>query len=104
MTAWLVILTVAAGTYLFRVAMFLVVDRWSPPPRTAAALGLVAPAAIAALVASAMLTADHRVSVAPLAELLAIGAAFVVVRRTGNVSHAFFVGLPLVWALTAIGL
>ena len=36
----------------------------------------------------------------PPAELIAVAAAFLVVRRTGNVAHAFAVGLPTMWMLT----
>lgn len=104
MSTWFVIVAVAAGTYALRASMFVVVGthglpRWSERP-----MALVGPAAIAALVASMMVIADGTLVAPALSELLATAAAFVAVRRTGNVMHAFTFGLPVFWAATAIGL
>lgn len=40
---------------------------------------------------------------AGLAELLAVVAAFAIVRRTGNVAHGLAGGFVLLWCLTAVG-
>jgi branched-subunit amino acid transport protein len=104
MTALVVFLAIGAGSYALRASMFLVLADRSVPPWAERAMGLVGPAAIAALVASAMLTADGAVRAAPVAELLAVAAGFYVVRRTGNVLHALALGFPIIWIATALGL
>ncbi|MCB1011846.1 MAG: hypothetical protein KDB15_09285, partial [Microthrixaceae bacterium] len=60
-------------------------------------------AAIAALLGSMLFTHDGAVSGAPLADAVAVVAAFIVVRRTQNVMAAMAVGLPVAWALAAVG-
>ena len=40
---------------------------------------------------------------AGLAELLAVVAAFAIVRRTGNVAHGLAAGFVFLWCLTAVG-
>lgn len=104
MTALVVILAVAAGTYALRVSMFVLLADRTVSPGVERAMGLVAPAAIAALVAAALFTADGSVAAAPVGEVLAVAAGFAVVRRTGNVLHALTVGFPVVWISSAIGL
>ncbi len=104
MSAWWVIALCGVGTYALRASMFVVVGRRRLPVALERAMGLVGPAAISALLAAMVLTSGGQVSPAPVAELVAVGAGFVVVRRTGNVVHAFAVGLPVVWGLAALGL
>jgi branched-subunit amino acid transport protein len=102
MTPWIVILAVGLGTYLLRVSMFVALGSRSLPRWTTAPMALVAPAAIAALVASLLFTSGDRIAVAPAAELVAVTAGFLAVRRSGNVMHAFLVGLPVMWVLVAV--
>ena len=102
MTAWLVILAVALGTYGLRASMFLVLGRRSLPTWTDLPMTFVAPAAIAALTASMLFTSGGAVAVPAVAELAAVAGGFAIVRRTGNVAHAFAVGLPIFWLLSAL--
>ena len=103
MTTWLVILAVAAGTYALRASMFVALGDREVPTWAASALALVAPAAVAALTASMLFTTSGRIEAAPVAEVAAVVAAVLVVRRTGNVMHAFALGLPVFWIVGAIG-
>jgi branched-subunit amino acid transport protein len=101
--ATVVILVVGLGTYLLRASMFVVLGGRTPPLWLQSPLAFVGPAGIAALV-SAMLLTDHgHAGVGSIPAVVAAVAAFVVVRRTGNVMHAFAVGMPLFWVLTALG-
>lgn len=102
MNAWIVILAVGAGTYLFRASMFVVLGRRSLPAWTATPMGLVAPAAVAALVASLLFTSGRQVGAVPVAELAAVAAGFLAVRHSGNVMHAFVAGMPVFWLLDAV--
>jgi branched-subunit amino acid transport protein len=95
MSPWIVILSIALGTYLLRVSMFLLVGRRRLPDWMSSSIPLVSPAAIAALVAAMACTRAGRIDPLPAGQLLAIAASFLVVRRTGNVSHAFAVGFPI---------
>ena len=104
MTALIAVLVIGASTYLLRVAMFLVVTRDGVHERWSGSMSLVAPAALAALVGSMLLTERGAVAVAPTAEVVAVAAGFVAARITGNVASALFVGLPTMWLLGALGM
>jgi branched-subunit amino acid transport protein len=101
--AWVAIVAIGLGTYLMRVSMFLVVGERELPVWVMRCLDVVGPAAVAAIVASMLFLHDGAVE-APIAPTLAVLVGFVVVRRTGNVLHAFAAGLPTFWLLTAAGL
>jgi branched-subunit amino acid transport protein len=100
MTALIVIVAIAGGTYVMRVSMFALVASRPVPERGDRALRLVGSAAVAALVATMTFTSGGAHAARPPAELIAVAAAFLVVRRTGNVTHAFAVGLPAMSMLT----
>ena len=100
MTAWLVVVLVGLGTYGFRALTFGIVGERGLPAWTGRPLSFVGPAAIGALVGGMLLTAHGQVEFAGLAELVASVAAFVTVRRTGNVLHALVVGFPVLWLLS----
>jgi branched-subunit amino acid transport protein len=102
MNAWIVILGVAAGTYALRVSMFVLLGNRSLPTWTTTPMSLVGPAAIAGLVASMTFTHRGALHAAPLAELVALGAGFVAVRRSGNVMAAFLAGIPVFWLINLI--
>lgn len=102
MSAWFAIIGVAAGTYLLRVTMFALVGRYSLPVWTATPMGFVAPAAVAALVASMLFTSHGRIEPVATPELVAVAAGFVAVRRSGNVMHAFAAGMPVFWLAGAL--
>lgn len=67
----------------------------------------ITPMVLAAMVASAVFVRHGSVQFPTLAEVTALGTAFTVARRTGNVSLALAVGLPVhavVTVVTAAGL
>jgi branched-subunit amino acid transport protein len=104
MSAWSVIIAVGVGTYVMRSAMFVVLGNQQLPAWTARPLAFVGPAAIGALVGGMVLTDHGRFAMAGTAELVAVAAAFVTVRRTGDVARGMLVGFPVLWALAALGL
>ena len=102
MSAWIVILGVAAGTYALRVSMFVLLGNRSLPSWTDTPMALIGPAAIAALAASMSFTHQGRAGAPPVAELVALGAGFLAVRRSGNVMTAFLAGMPAFWVVEAL--
>ncbi len=100
MTAWLVIIAVGVGTYGLRASMFVVLAQRSLPAWTETPLALVAPAALAALVASLLFTKNGTIAPAALPEIAAVGVGYLAVRRSGNVMHAFIAGMPVMWVLS----
>lgn len=102
MTAWLVILAVGAGSYALRSSMLVLSSSRDLPVQVEHALALVAPAAVGALLASMLFTSGGRIAPLPWPELLAVVAGFLAVRRSGNVLHAFVVGMPVFWVATAL--
>jgi uncharacterized membrane protein len=96
-TTWTVILSVALGTYALRLSMLVLLAGRPISPRVHRAVGLVAPAALSGLV-SMMLIGDG--AAADPAQMVAVIAGFITVRRTQDVLHAFVVGLPLFAAAT----
>jgi len=102
MTPWVVFIAIGLGTYALRASMFVLLGDRSLPTWTSTPLALVAPAAIAALVASMTFTSNGHAELTSVPEMLAIAGAFVVTRRTGNVMHAIAVGLPISWLATFI--
>ncbi len=103
MNATAVILTVGLGTYLLRASMFVVLGGRTPPQWLQAPLAYVGPAGIAALVGAMLPTTRGHAGVGSIPSVVAAVAAFIFVRRTGNVMHAFAVGMPVFWTLTALG-
>ena len=102
MTALVVIVAIGLGTYALRASMFVFVGGRSLPARVDDALHLVGPAAVAALVATMTFSHAGSIDLRPAPELVAIAAGYLAVRRTGNVVHAFVVGLPTLWVLTPL--
>lgn len=102
MTTWLVIIAIGLGTYSLRASMFVLLGRRSLPAWTARPMALVAPAAVAALVTSSLAIRGGELVGPPLADLAAVATGFLAVRRTGNVMHAFVVGMPVFWIVGAL--
>ena len=102
MSAWAVLMAVGLGSYALRALMLLVASSRELPPAVESALALVAPAALGAMLASMLLAGGGVTEVAPWPELLAVGCGFVAVRRTDNLLAAFAVGLPVLWAASAL--
>lgn len=102
MSTLTVVIAAAVGTFALRASMLVALAGRRIPASVQSRLVLVGPAAIAALCAASLGPGPGRhVS---WAEVLAAGAAFVAVRRSRNVLHAFVVGLPVLWLAQAVGL
>ena len=83
MTTWTAIVVLAAGTFLIRAAAPVALARIAVPPRVEAAIGLIAPALLAALIGVSTVTT---------------GRAFVVDARAAGVAVALaaaWLRLPL---------
>lgn len=102
MTAWLVICAVGLGTYAMRAVTFALVSERGLPAWAERPLAFVSPAAIGALVGGMLLTAHGSAAIPAFAEAGAAVAAFVTVRRTGNIAHGILTGFPVLWGLTWI--
>lgn len=102
MNAWIIIGAVGVGSFALRAAMLVFATSRPLPGRVEASLGLVGPAAVAALLATMTLTSGGSVAPLPFAELAAVVAGFAAVRHTGKVVHAFTVGLPVLWVLSVL--
>jgi branched-subunit amino acid transport protein len=97
------ILLAGAGTYLIRVSAVALAGRVEEiPPRVETMLSMIPPAVLAAIAAQSLLYDGG--SLRGLDEWhLAIGLAALVAARTKNVALCLAVGMPLVWALAALG-
>ncbi len=102
MTAIIAFSLAAVVTFLLRSSMTLTGAASASTSRTSW-IALVSPAVLTAMLASALFV-DHGELVRPhFDELLAIIAALIGVRRTGNVSVALAIGLPVFWLAGALG-
>jgi branched-subunit amino acid transport protein len=102
MTAWLVILSVALGTYGLRAVMLVAVDPRLLPPSVHDAFRFVPPAMTGALVAAMAFTRGGGVDPAPIPQIAAMTAGFLAVRRSGDVMHALMAGMPTLWLLRIV--
>lgn len=93
-----------AGTFVLRASMVLLGERVASTSWLEARLSLVGPAVLACLVAGGLLVSSGSARVPAVLEVLAVAAALVMVRRTGNLGHAPFVGLPVYWVGALVGL
>ncbi len=92
------------GTYLLRASMILAPSEVASAPWLEQRIGLLSPAVLAAIVASALFVSDQQVSVPNLVEIVAVIAAIAAVHRTKNISAALLVGLPIYWLGALAGL
>lgn len=88
-------------TFVLRSSMVLFGDRLNSSAIVESAIGLVSPAVLAAIIASALLLDRGHVVQPDIAGILAVAGAVVAVRRTSNVSLALAVGLPIYWCCSA---
>ena len=102
MSPLIVIIAAAVGTFALRASMLVGLAGRQLPASIQTRLALVGPAALAALCA-ASLGPDPSRGIA-WAEVLAAAAAFIAVRRSRSIIHAFLVGLPVLWFAHAVGL
>ncbi|HEX6567674.1 MAG TPA: AzlD domain-containing protein [Acidimicrobiales bacterium] len=102
MNAWLVIVAVGAGSYLFRVSMVALVGRAGWSDRFDRASTFVVPSAFAALATSGIIAGLGGYGAGSIAPLAAVGVAVVAVRRTGSPHAAMVAGMPTLWILYAL--
>ena len=102
MTALIVVIAAAVGTFGLRASMLVGLAGRQLPASIQTRLALVGPAALAALCAASLGPNPSR-GIA-WAEVLAAAAAFIAVRRSRSIIHAFLVGLPVLWFAHAVGL
>ena len=101
MTAWLVVLAVGAGSYLFRVSMLVVAAHTTLPPVVERAATYAAPVSCAALAATTL--AEHAgADGATTAAVVSVAVAVAAVRRTGSAHAALVAGMPAYWLLAAL--
>ena len=101
MTPWLVVLAAGLGSYAMRISMVGLAGRREVPRVLELAAPFAMLTAFAALAATAF--ADQvRSGGGTLAPIGALAAAIVAVRRTGSSHAALLVGMPVLWALTAL--
>lgn len=91
------------GTYAIRIAPILLGEHLLSSS-IESRIGLIAPAVLAAIVSSALLVGPGGARLPGFVELVAVGSAFAIVRRTGNVGLALAVGFPLYWVGVLFGL
>lgn len=101
MNALLVFAIAAAGSYLLRATMLVVLGGRRLPASLATPVGLIGPAAVGALTVGSMSSHGH---VAEMPTIAGSVVAFVVVRRTGRLTHGLLAAFPLVWLLHAVTL
>ncbi|MEQ6901395.1 AzlD domain-containing protein [Nocardioides sp. YIM 152588] len=104
MTVLLTFALAAAATYLLRVWMTVAGGRLADSDRLAALSALVTPAVLAGMVASGVLLVHGSPSVPQVGAVLAVAAAFVVVRRTGNVGIGLVAGLLVNGLVVLVGI
>jgi branched chain amino acid efflux pump len=100
-SAWIVVVAVGAGSYLFRISMLVLAARAGLPPVVERAARHAVPVSFAALAASA-LTAQLAAPGATLPPVVAVAGAVLAVRRTGSPHAALAVGMPTLWVLSAV--
>jgi branched-subunit amino acid transport protein len=103
MSVWLVIVVIGLGSYLFRISMVLLIDRFDLPEWLTRASSFVAPAAFAALAAGGVAAHVGGADLLGAVPVLgAVAAAVVAVRLTGKSYVALLAGMPVLWILTAL--
>jgi len=100
---WAAIAATAALTYGFRVSMLLPSGDRTIAPWVDRAMQGVAPAVIAAMLATEVAGSGESHLPDP-AYLIASAAALVTVRRTGQLIHGAAVGMSIVWCAALVGI
>lgn len=101
MSALVAVIGAGVVSYLLRVSMLVVAERYGLPAVVERAARLAVPAAFAALAAASL--ASHT-SWRPedLAPVVAVGVGVAAARRTGSASMAIAAGMPTSWLLAAL--
>ena len=93
MTIIVAFVVAAAVTFAMRSSMSLVGVHRSSDLKTAVAA--ITPQVLAAMVASALFVRHGDLHLPTIAEVVTLGTAFAIARKTGNVGLALAVGLPV---------
>jgi len=102
MNALLVVAVVAVTTYLTRASFLAILPMRRIPIRIERRLKSVGPAAMTAVLATALFTDRQSVVVVSVPATVGCLAAFVAVRRSGDVKMAFIVGFPVMWLASGV--
>jgi branched-subunit amino acid transport protein len=95
------VLAVALGTFLIRVSMIAALGRVALGERTTRALGLIAPAVLAALVAQTLLLDGQEVRSPDQWHLAALAAAAIAVWRR-SIGLTLAVGMAALWLMLLV--
>lgn len=101
MTVWLVIVAAGLGSYLLRISMLVVAERFGLPPVLERIARLAVPTAFAALAVSS-LASRAAWNLAFLPPVLAVAVGVVAVKRTGSPHAAILAGMPTLWAVSLL--
>lgn len=99
MSALLVFALAAGGTYLIRISMVVSGVGERLDSTWTARLSLIAPTMLSAIVASSLFLDRNDLSLPAAADVVAVIAAALAVRRSGSLAVAFVVGFPVYWSL-----
>ena len=102
MSALAQVVAVAVGTFLIRASMIAALGRVTLGERTLRALGLIAPAVLAALVAQTLLLEGRELRAPDEWHVAALIAAAVAL-RTRSMGWTLAVGMAALWLLLALG-
>ena len=102
MNAWVVIALAGAGSYLFRISMLVLAATARVPAVLERAAAFAVPVAFAGLAAGALSAYSVEVGRGAVPALAGVAAGLVAVRRTGASYAAILVGMPTMWALSAL--
>ncbi|MGI9622088.1 MAG: AzlD domain-containing protein [Acidimicrobiales bacterium] len=104
MNAYVVVASTALGLLLVRALPLVAGSTGSMPPWLRSSLGFVGPAALGAIVATMTLAPAGSLANANVPLCCAAIGAFLAVRRSGRILHAYVAGFPIYWlALTTLG-
>jgi branched-subunit amino acid transport protein len=101
MTPLMVFALAAVGTYAIRLTMLVVLAGRPLPRALVTPVGLVGPAAVGALTASALI---HRGRTVEISTIVGTVVAFLIVRMTNHVTHGLVAGFAVVWAIKMLEL
>ena len=103
MTVWLIMLGLAAGTFLIRASFILILGESEMDPRIARALRFVPGSVLSALVVPQILTRGNALRISmDNPQLIAAIVAAVIAWRTKNVVLTILGGMLVLWALQAL--
>jgi branched-subunit amino acid transport protein len=101
MTPLEVFAVVALGSYVLRLTMLVVLGGRSLPQALVTPVGLIGPAAVGALTVGALVSHGHAAGTSTIAASV---VAFIVVRRTKNITYGLLAAFPALWLLNALAL